>query len=413
MQYDMMVSVLCTTYNHEKFIKDALDGILSQKTDFKYEVIVHDDASTDNTVNILHSYEREHPDCVKLILQTENQFRKGRKISSEYMFPLVQGKYIAFCEGDDYWIDEYKLQKQIDFLEKHPEYSMCMHNAYSINYETGEQKKLDTFPDSGTYDQEKQILTGLGTDFPAFASYVLRTEFLGEMPDFFIESRVLDYPIRQYYANCGKVYYFSEPMSVYRVSTPNSYMKQTTERQEFYNQYTIEMIRFFENLNNYTENKFQHILESKLDSDYWGFCTSVSESRGMELAIMKKLDINRIKNYYKRLRLDYVDESIKELYKKREYIFIYGISRLAMICKEQLQNGRIQFGGFVVSDNQMKPDMIDGEKVYYLSDVLAQYENIGFVLAVQPVNVNVIAQALKKRGVDQYCVPYKLERMQS
>ena len=184
MEYATMVSVLCTTYNHEKFIRDALNGILNQKTNFKYEVIVHDDASTDNTVNILHSYEREYVDCVKLILQTENQFQKGRNIALEYMFPLVRGKYIAFCEGDDYWVDEYKLQKQIDFLEANPEYPMCMHNAYRLNYETGEQKKLDTFPDSGTYDQEKQILAGLGTDFSASASYVLRTEFLEKMQSF-------------------------------------------------------------------------------------------------------------------------------------------------------------------------------------------------------------------------------------
>lgn len=406
MEYATMVSVLCTTYNHEKFIRDALNGILNQKTNFKYEVIVHDDASTDNTVNILHSYEREYADCVKLILQAENQFQKGRNIALEYMFPLVRGKYIAFCEGDDYWVDEYKLQKQIDFLEANPEYSMCMHNAYRLNYETGEQKKLDTFPDSGTYDQEKQILAGLGTDFPAFASYVLRTEFLEKMPEFFMEAKVLDYPLRQYYANCGKIYYFSEPMSVYRVSTPNSYMKQTAKKQEFYNQYTIGMIRFFEKLNNYTGKKFQHILESKIDSDYWGFCTSVSENAGMRLAVAEKLDINKIMSCYKKLRLDYLDECVQELYKESRHLFIYGTSRLAMICKEQLQNGRLSFGGFVVSDNQMKPDMIDGEKVYYLSEVLARYENIGFVLAVQPVNVNVIAQTLKKRGVDQYCVPY-------
>ena len=97
MEYATMVSVLCTTYNHEKFIRDALNGILNQKTNFKYEVIVHDDASTDNTVNILHSYEREYADCVKLILQAENQFQKGRNIALEYMFPLVRGKSICFC----------------------------------------------------------------------------------------------------------------------------------------------------------------------------------------------------------------------------------------------------------------------------------------------------------------------------
>ena len=227
-----MVSVLVATYNHEKYIRETLDGILNQKTNFKYDVIVHDDASTDHTAEIVKEYEKKYPDIIRGIYQQTNQFYNCN-ISAKYLYPQIKGKYFAVLDGDDYWIDENKLQMQVDFLEKHPDYSMCMHNAIKFNNETGEKKVLNTFPKDGTYTQEEQILAGLGSNFPACASNLFRTQFIKDIPKLFCESRVMDYPIRQYYANMGKVYYFEKPMSVYRVSIYGSYMKMVGEDQSF------------------------------------------------------------------------------------------------------------------------------------------------------------------------------------
>ena len=144
-----MVSVLVATYNHEKYIRETLDGILNQKTNFKYDVIVHDDASTDHTAEIVKEYEKKYPDIIRGIYQQTNQFYNCN-ISAKYLYPQIKGKYFAVLDGDDYWIDENKLQMQVDFLEKHPDYSMCMHNAIKFNNETGEKKVLNTFPKDGT-----------------------------------------------------------------------------------------------------------------------------------------------------------------------------------------------------------------------------------------------------------------------
>ena len=114
---NIMVSICCITYNQEKFIRQALDGFLMQKTNFKYEIIIHDDASTDNTANIILEYEKKYPDIIKPIYQTENQYSKGKK-PTLITYKAAQGKYIALCEGDDYWIDENKLQLQVDYMEK-------------------------------------------------------------------------------------------------------------------------------------------------------------------------------------------------------------------------------------------------------------------------------------------------------
>lgn len=400
-----MVSVICIAYNHEKFIKDAIEGVVGQKADFSYELIIHDDASTDGTAKIIKEYEEKYPQIIRGIYQAENQFFKCN-IVAEFLFPVVRGKYIAFCEGDDYWTDEKKLQKQVDFLETHRDYSMCMHNAVRLNYETGERSKLDTFPESGTYSQKEQILAGCGSDFPAFASYLLRTEFLKDIPDFFLRARVMDYPLRQYYASRGKVYYFEEAMSVYRVAIPQSYMKKTSQDQLFYNNYTLNMICFFEEFDRYTVKKFSDIIGDKLISDYFGFCTSIPEEEGMEKALRNGLDLGKIKKCYQCLSLEYLDKNIQQIYEKADSLFIYGTSRLAFVCKAQLEQAGLQMKGFVVSDGQMKADELSGKKIFYLSEVMETYHNPGFVLAVQPINIPVIEEKMGKYGVKNYCKPY-------
>lgn len=127
MGMEPLVSICCLTYNHEQFIRQCLNGILIQKTNFLFEILIHDDASTDATVSIIKEYEQKFPQIIKPIYQKENQYRKGIFNTLMYQFPRARGKYIAFCEGDDYWTDEYKLQRQIVFLEANPNYSMCCH----------------------------------------------------------------------------------------------------------------------------------------------------------------------------------------------------------------------------------------------------------------------------------------------
>lgn len=130
-----LVSIVCITYNHEPFIRQCLDGFMMQKTNFKFEVLINDDASTDKTADIIREYETKYPDIIKSIYQTENQYSKGNHPWFDILFPITKGKYIALCEGDDYWIDPLKLQKQVDFLEKNPEYVLTSHQYAIYDYE--------------------------------------------------------------------------------------------------------------------------------------------------------------------------------------------------------------------------------------------------------------------------------------
>ncbi|MCC6383990.1 MAG: glycosyltransferase [Bacteroidia bacterium] len=134
----VMVSICCLTYNHENHIKKALDGFLMQKTDFPYEIVIHDDASTDGTAQVIREYEQKYPAIFKTLYQTENQKSKFRTgMNQRFNFPRATGKYIALCEGDDYWIDPYKLQKQVAFLEQHPDYGLIHTDAKKYDLKTG------------------------------------------------------------------------------------------------------------------------------------------------------------------------------------------------------------------------------------------------------------------------------------
>lgn len=128
-----LVSICCLTYNHESYIQQCLEGFLMQRTSFPVEVLIHDDASTDRTADIIRGYETKYPDLIKPIYQTENQFSKGIGVTMVYQFPRAKGKYIAICEGDDFWTDPYKLQKQVDFLEANPEYGLVYSDVNIID----------------------------------------------------------------------------------------------------------------------------------------------------------------------------------------------------------------------------------------------------------------------------------------
>ncbi len=138
------VSICVLVYNHASYLRECFEGFVMQKTDFAFEVLVHDDASTDNSAEIIHEYTEKYPQIFKPIYQTENQYSKGVDIWALYLFPNVRGKYIALCDGDDYWTDPLKLQKQVDFLEANPEYVMCSHR-FKIFDQTTKQMDDDGY----------------------------------------------------------------------------------------------------------------------------------------------------------------------------------------------------------------------------------------------------------------------------
>ncbi|WP_051285438.1 glycosyltransferase family 2 protein [Aequorivita capsosiphonis] len=157
-----LVSILCVTYNHEKYIRHCLESLVSQKCDFLFEILIHDDASTDATQTIIKEFQHKYPELVKPILQTENQWsKKAGGINLRFNYPRAKGKYIALCDGDDYWIGEDKLQKQVAFLESNPDYSLVC-GAFNLIQNGEEKSVIKTSLVSPEKEDEKGFYFDLG-----------------------------------------------------------------------------------------------------------------------------------------------------------------------------------------------------------------------------------------------------------
>lgn len=218
----MLVSINCMAYNHEKVIRDALEGFLLQETSFEFEILIGEDCSTDQTRTIIQEYVEKYPDNIKLITSENNV---GWKKNSERLLKHSSGKYIALCEGDDYWTDPGKLQKQVEYMENHPECSLCFHRA-RIEDENGRAtgEEIRPYNENNNSPIEDIILGGGG--FCPTASLLFPKALIENPPDFIQEAHVGDYPLQMWLASQGEVYYFDEVMSVYRTGVTGSWTNQ-------------------------------------------------------------------------------------------------------------------------------------------------------------------------------------------
>lgn len=217
-----LVSIYCATYNHEKYIRQALDSFIDQKTTFPYEIIVHDDASTDGTGRILDEYQERYPDLISVIHQSVNQYQQGVKIFFTFIKDIIKGKYVAFCEGDDYWNDQNKLQLQLDYLEKHPTCSACVHNTTIYNMKTGRSKPFSCIKKET--DISLDVLLDPHANVYHTSSLVYRVEDIEPSRQLScLVPNIGDYPKRVYFATKGTVHFINKTMSTYRFLVPGSW----------------------------------------------------------------------------------------------------------------------------------------------------------------------------------------------
>lgn len=269
---DIKVSICCAVYNHEKYLRKCLDGFVSQKTNFRYEVLIHDDASTDASADIIREYEARYPDLIKPIFQKENQYSKGVKISWTYQYPRAKGKYIALCEGDDYWCDEDKLQLQYDEMEKNDEIVMCVHNVACIN-ESGKaidlcypQKKIPNKLLSS--DKMMELMVEHKTYPFQTSSYFIKSDYIkkiiNNLPKFIYASNVGDVPIMFFLITKGKFYYIHKTMSYYRMGGPESWNSMNNSKEKRIIQTKNDMATYLL-FDNYSNSKYTSYINRLLD----------------------------------------------------------------------------------------------------------------------------------------------------
>lgn len=256
MESEVAVSIICTAYNQEEYIRDCLNGFVMQKTSFKFEVLINDDCSTDHTADVIREYEERYPDIIHAFYQEKNLYSQHISITETVLFPNVRGKYIAFCEGDDYWIDGNKLQKQYEAMEKYPECHFCAHSVNRLIDEKTVRGTIPNKPFETKIMTTAEVIEEMSQEYSFHTcSYFMRTEdfkkYIDEKPMFKQLSDVGDIPIQLYFSTLGKTFFFNDIMSTYRTVSIGSWHQRNKKNKQEHHLRMVEVINEFDKYTNY------------------------------------------------------------------------------------------------------------------------------------------------------------------
>ncbi len=265
----LKVSVSLVTFNHEKFIAQAIESVLMQEVDFSYEIIIGEDFSSDKTRQIVIDYQKQYPDKIRLILPEENLGCYGQKIFVQTLQASL-GEYIALLDGDDYWTSPYKLQQQVDYLDNHLECAICFHDVTTIFEDNaGLPRRYNDYQPS----QFSQLENILKSNFIPTCSTLYRRGLFSEFPDWYYDTVCGDWVLHVLNARHGKIGYINKSMGVYRVHQNGLFsgMKKIQQLKE--------AIKFYELLNEYLEFEYNHIIKSEQIYRYLT-CLSIYQQEG-------------------------------------------------------------------------------------------------------------------------------------
>lgn len=289
-----LVSISCITYNHASYIKECIDGFLMQKTNFNFEVLIHDDHSTDGTEEIIKEYAKQYPDIIKPLFEKENQYSLGKPIGSAvWNLPRARGEYIAICEGDDYWTDPYKLQKQVDFLESHPDYGMCYTKVKRF------VQKSNQFIDEWGGPNETMDKLLIENTIPTLTAVFHKAIYYNYLTEIHPSKRgwlMGDYPIWLYFAQNSKIKFINETTGVYRICTESASHSNDLEK----------IIRFnnsYHDIRTWYNSRQNTVPQKKLDQNQAVLLFNSSVFRSSKE--YAKLYYKRIENKTLKIRIKY------------------------------------------------------------------------------------------------------------
>jgi glycosyltransferase involved in cell wall biosynthesis len=281
----LMVSIRCATYNHVNYIRDCLSGFVKQRTNFRFEVIVHDDASTDGTTDIIREFVQLYPDIIKPMYETTNQYSTNVRDMNERINQRLVGKYIAICEGDDYWQDPLKLQKQVDALEENPDLTIAYCRVQRIRKD-GTLMKGNTIPRANHFCEGRVTLNDFCNEefyngYWCFhtSSFLIRKELYDntlERSEFYSMFPYGDMPAQLWCLVHGDGYFVDTIGSCYRIMSGgyNSYEKSHADYAISQLQKLINSLSYFDN---YTNGKFSEAIKMRIMRAEIDICTYKGE----------------------------------------------------------------------------------------------------------------------------------------
>ena len=254
-----VVTVKMLAYNHEKYIEEAIDSVLMQETDFPFEIVIHDDCSTDSTAAIIRRYEEKFPTIVRPIYRTENHYSKRDGTIPVLIDQMTRGTYIALCEGDDFWTDPTKLQRQCDVLRSHPDYPICFHSV-DQRYASDMKTEYAVVPSTKSRLSKEGVVTlQLYLDYRGYpfqtSCYMFRNDlyrdYLYNKPDFAKCINIGDRPLCMYLLTKGNGYFIERTMSCYRRFAPGSWSAKTHNKTDKKTTYLKSLITMMERFSEY------------------------------------------------------------------------------------------------------------------------------------------------------------------
>lgn len=274
------VSIYCITFNHKDYLARALDSMLAQKTTFPVEIVVHDDCSTDGTAELLKDYADRYPDRITALFEEENQYSQGKNFADK-LFARMTGKYVAFCEGDDFWLDDHKLQKQWEAMEAHPECDMCACWGCTTT-EDGQREVSQIRPrvGDGILPVEDVILGG--GQYLVSAGLFYRRDIV-DTPMEFEKVIALDYAMQIRGALRGGIWYIDEKMAIYRRYAKSSWTNSVLRNLDHLKEHWKYEIKLLEVLDQETNRQYHEVISKRLKA-YTTFGEQLNERRDEVLA---------------------------------------------------------------------------------------------------------------------------------
>lgn len=281
-----LVSVLCVCYNQADYIADAIESFLAQKTSFPFEILINDDCSTDGTTEIVLDYQKRYPQLIHVVTHDENQFSKGIFPWQNFLVPRARGRYVALCEGDDYWTDPSKLQLQFDVMEAHPEYTACVHA--SENVVASNRKRFSSLH---FYDQDRPVaLADLFQQVQCFATNSLFVR-IEDMHGYFDSPlRPLaadgDHKMTLFFASTRSgMYYLDREMSAYRMFAKNSMnrtMMSSSNHDQLVRRKHQDRVELLEAVDKYTGGAYHEDIERGIDSMNYALCKDLRDYKELK-----------------------------------------------------------------------------------------------------------------------------------
>lgn len=369
---EIKISVICFAFNHEKYIRQCIESIICQKTNFDYEIIINDDASTDDTAKIIKSYEEKYPDLIKPIYHKENQYSQNISYVDEPV-RCAKGKYLAFCYGDDYWCDENKLQIQYDTMESNESIKICF------------CKIATYFENLDKLEDYYYVWKGLGIDFKGAGFYssselialnnILDTTCLIRKKDYIPQNKVVlpDYHLALSAAIQGQGYCIDKTMAVYRShESVTCFSERQTRSLNHYNNIYKIIIETCERMDKLSEYKFHNDFQKVIDNK-------------------------------KSIMLKFADTNILSDLKNKPKKYIYGTGIYGKLCYNELKAQGIDVDGFVVSDGIDTNNELKGLPVYHFSK-LNEQENIFIIVSVKKKIQEIVLNQFETIGFKDFCI---------